>query len=103
MVDNVASRVSKLDSAMMNPEEAERKRRHVWQCRRGIKEVEFVLHAYLERFYDEDSRVNREHFARLLECEDTELFEWFTRRARPEDADLELFIDDVLKRIARSG
>lgn len=86
----------------MTPEEAEHKRRHVWQCRRGMKEVEFVLYAYLERFYDEDSAANREHFARLLECQDTELFEWFTRRSRPEDPDLDHFIDEVLARIAES-
>ena len=33
---------------------AEQKRRFHWQCRRGASEVEVVLNAYLERFFEVD-------------------------------------------------
>ena len=85
----------------MTIDEAERKRRHVWQCRRGMKEVEFVLYAYLERFYDDDPPKNRDRFAELLECQDADLYEWFTRRSHPEDPELDRFITEVLYRVAR--
>ena len=32
----------------------EMKKRYVWQCRRGMKEVEFLLNKYLEELYDGD-------------------------------------------------
>ena len=38
---------------------AEQKRRFHWQCRRGASEVEVVLNAYLERFFEVDDDERR--------------------------------------------
>ncbi|HBY48719.1 MAG TPA: hypothetical protein DEH09_05265, partial [Alcanivorax sp.] len=43
---------------------AEQKRRFHWQCRRGASEVEVVLNAYLERFFEVDDDERRARFAR---------------------------------------
>lgn len=66
-----------------------------------MKEVEFVLNGYLDRFYDQDPPEKRARFARLLECQDADLFEWFTHRSRADDAALQAFIDELLARLAR--
>ncbi|HEX5677074.1 MAG TPA: succinate dehydrogenase assembly factor 2 [Alcanivorax sp.] len=79
---------------------AEQKRRFHWQCRRGASEVEVVLNAYLERFFEIDDDQRRARFARLLECEDVDLLEWFTRRSRPQDPELRAFVDELLDRVA---
>lgn len=77
------------------------KKRFVWQCRRGMKEVEFLLNKYLEELYDQDGAEQHALFARLLECQDADLFEWFTQRSRPEDRELDAFIRDMRHRLAR--
>lgn len=79
----------------------ELKKQYVWQCRRGMKEVEFLLNKYLEELYDTDSPEQHERFGRLLECQDADLFEWFTERSRPEDGELDAFIRDMRRRLAR--
>lgn len=80
---------------------AEQKRRFHWQCRRGASEVEVVLNAYLERFFETDDDQRRARFARLLECHDVDLLEWFTRRSRPEDPELRAFVAELLDRVAQ--
>ena len=82
---------------------AEQKRRFHWQCRRGASEVEVVLNAYLERFFEVDDEQRRARFARLLECEDVDLLEWFTRRSQPEDPELRAFVAELLDRVAQKG
>lgn len=74
-----------------------------WQCRRGLKEIEVVLNDYLERFFQEDTESRREQFGRLLKEQDADMFEWFTGRSQPQDADLAEFIEYMLKRCRRAG
>jgi antitoxin CptB len=50
---------------------------------------------------DDDER--RARFARLLECEDVDLLEWFTRRSQPEDPELRAFVAELLDRVAQKG
>jgi antitoxin CptB len=82
----------------MTPQE--QKRRYLWQCRRGMKEVEIVLNGYLERFFDGDDEAQRFQFGRLLECHDADMLEWFMGRGEPEDAALREFVRDLLGRLA---
>lgn len=44
-----------------------------WQCRRGTKELDFLLNRYLETGYLEADQVERVLFAELLRLEDDEL------------------------------
>lgn len=82
----------------MTPEEL--KKRYKWQCRRGLKEVEVVLEPYLDDFFVHDSAEEQALFGRLLECQDADLFEWFTRRSHAQDKELDAFVDSILKRLA---
>ena len=63
--------------------------------------MEVVLNAYLERFFEIDDDQRRAHFARLLECEDVDLLEWFTRRPQPEDPELRAFVAELPDRVAQ--
>ncbi len=82
----------------VSPEEL--KKRHVWQCRRGIKENEVMLERYLHEHFLEDTPEDQALFGRLLEAHDAELFEWFTGRSQPQDAELDDFIHRMLRRMA---
>ncbi|MBL4794104.1 MAG: succinate dehydrogenase assembly factor 2 [Pseudomonadales bacterium] len=74
--------------------------RLLWQCRRGMKEVEVFLLPYLERFYFDASEGEKTLFNKLLTCEDPDMFEWFVNRAVPEDNELAEIVGIVLQRLA---
>lgn len=74
-------------------------RRLQWQCRRGIKEVEVLLMPFFEAYYTELSPSDQQIFECLLACQDVDLFEWFTQRSRPEDAELSRLVDAILQSV----
>lgn len=78
----------------------EQQKRLVWQCRRGIKEVEVLLVPFFDRRYAELSADDRILFERLLECQDADLFEWFTGRAESDDEHLARMVNDILRYLA---
>jgi antitoxin CptB len=49
-----------------------------WQCRRGTKELDFLLNRYLETEYLTADRAERELFKELLKMEDDRLIEGLT-------------------------
>jgi len=82
--------------------ESELKRRYRWQCRRGLLEVDVVLNGYMERIFDQESEQHQRLFGRLLAAQDPDLFEWFTRRSQPQDAELSAYVEHILTRLADS-
>lgn len=78
---------------------AELKRRYRWQCRRGASEVEGVLYAYLDHYFDDDTPENQAFFAELLACHDVDMIQWFTRRSEPETPQLRDYVRHVLAKI----
>ena len=78
-------------------------KRLLWQCRRGIKEVEVLLVPYFEKHYNRLDEAGKKRFQMLLDQSDVELFEWFTRRSIPENNDLEIIVNAILSSVdARS-
>ena len=79
-----------------NISQTDHQRRLVWQCRRGIKEVEVLLVPYFERHYANLSASDQALFEKLLEQHDVEMFEWFTHRSQPEAPDLARIVRMVM-------
>ncbi|MGR8918738.1 MAG: FAD assembly factor SdhE [Gammaproteobacteria bacterium] len=73
-----------------------------WRCRRGMKELDQVLVAWLDRYGDSLDADGLELFARFLETNDMELYAWVTGRARPDDAAFAGLLDDALAAHAAS-
>ncbi len=65
--------------------EAER-RRLAWMCRRGMRELDVVLSAYLAQRYGEADSRQQAAFRRLLECQDPVIFAYLTGSEEPPDA-----------------
>lgn len=80
--------------------ESELKRRYRWQCRRGLLEVDLVLNDYIERIFDAETEARQQLFGVLLARQDADLFEWFTRRSVPDDAQLREYVEHILQRLA---
>ena len=72
----------------MQPAGDPQRNRILWQCRRGMRELDELLgHFMSEGYATLDSR-EREHLVRLLEYPDQLLLSWFMGRAVPADGDV---------------
>lgn len=81
--------------------ESDLKRSYRWQCRRGLLEVDLVLNDYINRIFDGETEHQQQLFGRLLAEQDADLFEWFTRRSEPQDAELKAYVAHILARLGR--
>ncbi|MGE0384709.1 MAG: succinate dehydrogenase assembly factor 2 [Gammaproteobacteria bacterium] len=66
-----------------------------WRCRRGMKELDVLFTAFVDRCYDALSDPEREAFERLLDTADPELYDLFTRRCRHGDPALQALIERI--------
>lgn len=73
-----------------------------WRCRRGMRELDLMLLAWLERRYGEASPSEQQAFERLLDLEDDRLFSLLLGGAEPEDA-LERRLCHEIRDFARPG
>jgi antitoxin CptB len=67
-----------------------------WQCRRGMKELDFLLEGWLEQCYPGADETRREAFHRLLEAQDPELVAWLFERQRPADPAVSALVNELL-------
>lgn len=73
-----------------------------WLCRRGMRELDLVMEAYLARRYDAATVEQRDAFVALLACPDPQLFAFLTDRETPtEPAQIELV--NELKTLQRTA
>lgn len=76
-------------------DEAIRQRRLRWKCRRGMLELDIILRSFFEEHYDSLKENQKQTFARLLECEDTELWAWLMQNQQPENHELAALIEKI--------
>ncbi len=65
-----------------------------WRCRRGMRELDILLTAYLEQIYKHAPVAEQQTFQALLELSDNELQNYLLGEAKPEDGRM---LDLVLK------
>lgn len=70
-------------------------KRIYWACRRGMLELDLVMVPYFEQRFRDLEELDQRRFVALLECEDTELFQWFLGTTRPQDPELASIVDDI--------
>ena len=68
-----------------------------WQCRRGMRELDQLLVAYLDRHYDGATESDKQAFQALLALPDPELVGYLLNHQTPDPA-LQRVIDDILNR-----
>ena len=76
----------------------ERYNRLRWQCRRGMKELDQLLTAYLENRYEAASADDKAAFHALLELSDPELVGYLLQRREPGSEIIARGIDIILGR-----
>lgn len=70
-----------------------------WHSRRGMLELDVLLIPFVEEVYRDLSAEDKARYQKLLTSEDTDMFEWFMQRSRPEDPDLQRMVDMILNRV----
>lgn len=63
-----------------------------WRCRRGTKELDLLLAAYLDQRYPNASRQERDAFERLTEWPDPDIFAALVGRGGSPDPDTDAVI-----------
>lgn len=74
-----------------------------WACRRGMRELDIAIMPFFEYEYDSLSDEEKHSFARLLECDDPDLFNWLMNHGEPADRDLQKIILTIQTRNKARG
>ena len=71
-------------------------RRLRWRCRRGTRELDLILTAFVDAHYDGLSEAERRRFERLLESADPQLTDWLCHDAQPADKEIASIVKRIL-------
>jgi antitoxin CptB len=68
-----------------------------WRCRRGMRELDALLHAFLDESYAALSAAEKQQFAAILDLPDPELNAYVLGRLKPADRDVAALIERIRK------
>lgn len=74
--------------------------RLVWQCRRGMRELDEILRCFLDTAYSRLDEPGRVHFSHLLEYPDAVLLELLMGRMAPADRDVAYIVQKIRSTLA---
>jgi antitoxin CptB len=70
-----------------------------WLCRRGMKELDLVMSAYLERHYESAPGARQARFRDLLQMPDPDLYDLLLGRGESNDPELAALLQ-VLRKLS---
>ncbi len=80
------------------PEELKRNRLR-WRSRRGMLELDLLLLPFFDEVYRDLPERQQRAFEDLLEQDDPDLLQWFSRKAIPSDASMAELVEIILARV----
>ncbi len=66
-----------------------------WRSRRGTRELDLILSAFLAAGYDDLTPGERRAYARLLDVSDPELMAWLLGQSMPSDPELATLVQAI--------
>jgi len=72
------------------------KKKIIWQCRRGLWELDAILIPFVEIYFDGLDNEEKVLFKKLLSFEDIEIFDLLVNKKDPRDIKLMPLIDLIL-------
>jgi len=72
-----------------------------WKCRRGTKELDIILEAFLEQGFGDLTAAQSATFDRLLDEQDDRLMSYFYGRQQPRDGELRAIVETILRYAGR--
>lgn len=70
-----------------------------WHSRRGMLELDVLLVPFLKEAYRDLPAEDQARYQALLDCEDTDMFQWFMQKSVPQDPDLARIVKIILDRV----
>ena len=70
-----------------------------WRSRRGMLELDLLLGPFFEDVFHDLSTEEQQTFIHLLEQDDPDLLQWFSRKGEPEDVQLRALVNRILDRV----
>ena len=67
-----------------------------WRCRRGTKELDFLLLSYFNQKYSAADQEDKAAFLRLLELQDPSIIDYFAKPKAIQDQKIQKVISDIL-------
>lgn len=74
-----------------------------WACRRGLRELDIAIIPFFEQDFDALDDQDKQHFVRLLECNDPDLFNWLMNHGQTDDRELQKIISMIQRRNKARG
>ena len=72
------------------------KKKILWQCRRGLWELDAILIPFVERNFDNLDSENKTLFTELLSYEDIEVFDLLVNKINPKDKKMKPLVELIL-------
>ncbi len=72
-----------------------RKAKLLWQCRRGMLELDLILGRFAEKQLDLMTETQIDAFEELLTCIDPELFNWLMGQSTPTNRELAEIVEFI--------
>ena len=72
------------------------KKKILWQCRRGLWELDAILIPFVERNFDDLDSENKSLFTELLSYEDIEVFDLLVNKINPKDKKMKPLVELIL-------
>ena len=69
----------------------------LWQCRRGLWELDAILIPFVEKNFSNLEEIEIENFKKLLAYEDIEIFDILVNKKLFEDAEISAIVSKILE------
>ena len=80
----------------MNPDREAMRRKILWKCRRGTKELDVILERFILNNFEKLEQQDVELLTQLLDVEDPLLTEWLCLNGKPENKGMEKIVARIL-------
>lgn len=70
-----------------------------WRSRRGMLELDLLLVPFFDEVFHDLEDDEQQIFIRLLEQDDPDLQEWFSRSSTSADTELQAMVEKILDRV----
>ncbi len=74
----------------------EERSRLLWNCRRGIREMDILFRDFVDQHYDQLSDDEKQSFSKLLDEADLDILNWVMGKDTPKSDDLKQIITIIL-------
>lgn len=75
---------------MLTPDDEELNLKKIrWHCRRGMLELDMMLHAFFDQAFEGLSQHKKNLFVKLLSFTDQELYQWLIGHSVPDDPEMQ--------------